>query len=193
MKKLSVVLLSVFLIVGISSVIQAGEKKNLPESDPLATISAGGCSTAQIAPFGTSLLASWGWTDGAGQTKFGGDAVYFINASTVSEATLVEHQFEVEFQLVQYEPGTPADAYPGKMVYRCSTAQTETTGTCNGSVLGLRSAIMAAAADYLEVEQGEITGITADRIGVYVKPMNPGKGKGRQNYTMTDVCAEDIL
>ncbi|MDT8322200.1 MAG: hypothetical protein RQ826_16915 [Xanthomonadales bacterium] len=159
------------------------------QPDPLATVTPDSCDLVQIAPFGTSLLASWGWEEGTDQTKFGGDAVYEVDA-TVGEDTST---FEVEFELVQFEPGTLAEDYPGELVYRCSNAMTELSGSCNGSVLGLRDAIRDAAADELDVLPEEITGLVATLQGVYVKAMNPGKGNGRQNYELVDVCVEPVL
>lgn len=187
MKKVFVFALGLLFVSGIVSTTHAAKKDNLPEDDPLATITTGECSNVQIAPFGTSLLASWSWLsseDPALQTKFGGDAVYLVNAET---ADVEPEEFEVSFGLTKYETGTPADAYPNEMVYRCSVEQTETTGECNGSVLGLRSAIRAAAAEHFGVLEEDVTLIRAELVGVYVKPMNPGKN-GRQNYTLTDVC-----
>lgn len=155
--------------------------------DPLAAVNPGGCSFVQIAPFGTSLLASWDWEAGTSQTKFGGDAVFTVNASDDGGTTWYE--FEVEFELVQYEPGTAADEYPGELVYRCSNAQTDETGSCNGSVLGVRSAVLNAAAEYLAVEPGEIgANIQASLEGVNVKAMKPGKGNGNQKYPLVNVC-----
>jgi hypothetical protein len=159
----------------------AGPGKNAPEA--LADVVPDGCQLVQIAPFGTSLLASWSWENGTVQTKFGGDAVYMVVANDYDP-------FEVEFELVQYEQGMPADAYPGEMVYRCSNAQTEEIGSCNGSVLGVRSALREAAADYLGVLPEEIETISATLEGVYVKAMNPGPGSGRQNYPRVNVCEE---
>ena len=190
MKRLVVFVLSVMLIAGIASLTQAGDKKNLPDGDPLATITPGECDRVQIAPFGTSLLASWAWSDGGEQVKFGGDAVYTINASVTDSPEIFE--FEVEFGLVKFDAEIPVEDYAGQLVYRCSVAQTEPAGECNGSVLGLRDAIMAAAAEYLEVSEDQITYITADRDGVYVKAMNPGGGNGRQNYTLVNVCDTPI-
>lgn len=188
MKKAFVFALGLLFVSGIVSTTQAAKEDNLPEDDPLATITAGECSNVQIAPFGTSLLASWSWSEGEGQTKFGGDAVYLVTATADGEP----EEFEVGFGLTKYEPGTPADGYPGEMVYRCSVEQTEPTGDCNGSVLGLRSAIRAAAAEHFGVPEEEVTLIRAELVGVYVKPMNPGKN-GRQNYTLTDVCNTTVV
>lgn len=160
-------------------------KKNSP--GPLATVTAGDCSVVQIAPFGTSLLASWGWVEGTDQTKFGGDAEYMVSVSGDGGDNWVD--FEAEFGLVQYVPGTPAGDYPGELVYRCSTAQTDTAGTCNGSVLGLRDAVLNAAVDETGFTPEEIDGhIRATLVGVNVKAMNPGKGNGRQNYELVNVC-----
>ena len=165
--------------------------KNAPK-DPLATIVPGGCSTVQIAPFGTSLLASWSWEEGTIQTKFGGDAEYMVHASADDGTSWFD--FEVEFELVQYEPGTASDDYPGELVYRCSNAQTDETGSCNGSVLGLRDAVINAAADWFG---GDITpedigrNIQATLVGVNVKGMDPGKDNGRQKYPLVNVC--DVL
>ena len=160
--------------------------KNAPA--PLATITPEGCSFAQIASFGTSLLASWSWADGTAQTKFGGDAAFDVEASLDGGATWIP--LEIEFELVKYKPGTPADEYAGVMVYRCSNAATEPSGRCNGSVLGVRAAILEAAADELGVTPADIgPNLRASLAGVDVKAMNPGKGGGRQNYPLVDVCA----
>jgi len=159
--------------------------------EPLADVLPGGCSFVQIAPYGTSLLARWDWEDGTSQTKFGGDAEFMVSASDDGGTTW--YDFEVEFELEAYVPGTSPDEYAGMLVYRCSNAVTETTGSCNGSVLGVRDAILAAAADYLAVEPGEIGGnISASLEGVTVKAMNPGKDNGRQNFEKVDVCQEPI-
>ena len=160
-------------------------------NDPLATVIPGGCSNVQIAPFGTSLLASWGWEEGTLQIKFGGNAEYMVSVSGDLGETWTE-PFQVEFELVQYEADTLASDYPGELVYRCSNAQTDATGTCNGSVLGLRDAVLNAAADETGFTPEEIGRyIQATRLGVKVKAMNPGKGNGRQNYPLVDVC--DVL
>jgi len=165
---------------GFSSTVLA--KPNAP--DPLATVTVGGCSLVQIAPFGTSQLASWSWSDGTSQTKFGGDAVYLVQASD----GLNNFDGEIEFELEQYVPGTLASDYPGVMVYRCSNAITDATGSCNGSVLGLRDAIRNAAAEQLGVLPADVTTLVANLVGVYVKAMNPGHGSGRQNYELVNVC-----
>lgn len=149
---------------------------------PLADVSAGGCSITQIAPFGTSLRASWDWANGDLQTKFGGDAKFNVMATT--DGGITTFPLEVEFELEQYVPGTLADAYPGQLVYRCSTAVTNDAGTCNGSVLGLRAAIAAAVED----QAPGATVVSATLDGVYVKAMNPGHGGGRQNYPLVNVC-----
>jgi len=160
-------------------------KKNSPEL--LAEVVPGGCSNVQVAPFGTSLLASWGWDAGTDQTKFGGDAEYMVSVSGDGGDNWVD--FEAEFGLVQYEPGTAAGDYPGELVYRCSNAQTEVTGSCNGSVLGLRDAVLNAAVDETGFTPEEIGRyIQATLVGVNVKAMNPGKGNGRQNYPLVNVC-----
>ena len=189
MKKLSILLIGLMLLVLAGPTLAAK-----PESkDPLATIVPGGCSTVQIAPFGTSLLASWNWEEGEGQTKFGGDAEYVVSVS-IDDGLNWTDPFEVEFELVQYEPDTAADEYPGQLVYRCSNAQTDAAGSCNGSVLGLRAAVLDAAITE--------TGFTAEQIGRYiqasllgvnVKAMNPGKGNGRQKYPLVDVCDDSFL
>jgi len=161
--------------------------KNAP-NDPLATVVPEGCSTVQIAPFGTSLLASWSWEEGTIQTKFGGDAVYLVTVSG-DGGTIWTDPFEVEFELVQYEPDTAADEYPGQLVYRCSIAQTDPAGSCNGSVLGLRTAVLNAAIDetgFTAVDIGR--NIQASLVGVNVKAMNPGKDNGRQKYPLVNVC-----
>lgn len=155
--------------------------KNNP--DPLADVLPGGCSFAQIAPFGTSLLASWDWENGELQTKFGGDAEFWVVAETIDQS----FEGEIEFELEQYEPGTPADAYPGVLVYRCSNPVSDPAGSCNGSVLGVRDAIRQAVADELGVLPEDITELSASLEGVKVKAMNPGS-KGRQNYELVDVC-----
>jgi hypothetical protein len=169
--------------------------KNAP--DPLADVIAGGCSYVQIAPFGTSLLASWSWENGTSQTKFGGDAEYAVSLSPDGGANW--YDYEIEFELVQYVPGTLASDYPGELVYRCSNDQTLDTGSCNGSVLGLRDAVMNAALEALNADlQTNYTAvdiganIQASREGVNVKAMNPG-GHGRQNYPLVDVCDVPVL
>lgn len=182
MMKLLPVLIST-LCVGAAGTALAGP--NSP--DPLATITPEGCSHVQIAPYGTSLVGSWSWSDGTDQTKFGGDAVYMGQASADGGDTWTD--FEVEFEAEGYEPGTPADDYFGQFVYRCSTAQTEPEGSCNGSVLGVRDALLAAVAEQLGVAPADIgDNIEASLVGVFVKAMNPGHGNGRQNYELTDVC-----
>lgn len=159
-------------------------KKNAPTI--LAEITAKGCSLEQIAPFGTSLTASWDWDNTVGeseggQSKFGGDAEYTVELTVFG--TPVE--LEVEFELVQFVRGTLAEDYAGQMVYRCTKPQTDTTGTCNSSVLGVRAALKAAVENmgYLwsDLDKATLEGVT-------VKAM---KGKGRQNYPKVDVC--DIL
>ncbi|RTR32773.1 hypothetical protein [Shewanella atlantica] len=155
---------------------------------PLADIIPTGCSTVQISPFGTSLLGRWGWENGTAQTQFGGDAVYMVSASTDGENWF---DFEVEFEVVKYEPDTLAEDYSGQFVYRCSTAQTEESGTCNGAVLGLRPAIISSAAEYLQVDPVAFgRNITATLHGVEIKAMNPGTDVKRQNYPKTDICSD---
>ena len=176
--------LLIFAIASVCSASAFGQPgKNAP--DALATISPGGCDNAQVAPFGTSLLANWEWSEGTVQTKFGGDAVYQVVAAG-PEAD--PEEFEVEFELVQYEPGTLAEDYPGELVYRCSNEQTLAEGSCTAAVLGLRSALRDAAAEYLDVLPEEVEFGSATLDGVYVKAMNPGPGNGRQNYPLVDVC-----
>ncbi|MCW8873298.1 MAG: hypothetical protein OQK01_11855 [Xanthomonadales bacterium] len=157
-------------------------KKNAP--DPLATVIPGGCDLVQIAPYGTSLLASWGWENGTDQTKFGGDAEYRVEATTIDDT----YDLKIKFHIEQYVPGTSPDDYAGTLVYRCSTAVSEESGECNGSVLGIRDAIRVLAADELGVEPEDITTLFATLKGVFVKAMNPGRGGGRQNYDHVDVC-----
>ena len=158
----------------------------------LAIVNAGGCEMTQVAPFGTSLLVRWSWEDGTVQTKFGGDAAYMVVVSGDGGTTFTE-PFEVEFELVMYVPGTLADDYFGQLVYRCSNAQTEELGKCNAAVLGLRDAIYAAATEETGFSREEIgANITATRVGVNIKAMNPGKQNGRQNYPLVDVCFIDI-
>lgn len=190
-----------FVIAAALSVSPFALAKNAP--DPLATITPGGCSNVQIAPFGTSLLASWSWdntADAGGQTQFGGDAEYAVSLSPDGGATW--YDYDIEFELVQYVPGTLASDYPGQLVYRCSTAQTDATGSCNGSVLGLRDAVMNAALDALNADLNPDTDYTAGDIGgniqaslegVEVKAMNPGRGNGRQNYPLVNVCDVPVL
>jgi hypothetical protein len=183
MKKLPVLISALCLgMAGVTGVATAGP--NSP--DPLATITPGGCGLPQIAPFGTSLLASWEWSGGGDQTKFGGDAVFTGEASDDGWSTW--EPFEVEFEVEQYEPGTPAEDYFQQLVYRCSVAQTMPAGSCNGAVLGVRPALLGAIADEfgMTLEEIRLRDVTYD---VYVKAMNPGKGNGRQNYELTNVCA----
>jgi hypothetical protein len=167
------------------------------DKDPLAEITPLGCSTLQIGPFGTSLLGSWSWAEGTVQTKFGGDAEYMVHVSPDDEQTW--YDFEVEFEVVKYELDTPADAYPGQFVYRCSNAQTEPSGSCNGSVLGLRAAIMQAAIDELAemeiyVTAEDIDGnISANLVGVGIKAMDPGTGAKSQKYPKVDICDVPVI
>ena len=188
-----------FVLVAALSSAPLALAKNAP--DPLATVTPGGCSYVQIAPFGTSLLASWSWdaTNAGGQTKFGGDAEFAVSLSPDGGANW--YDYEIEFELVQYVPGTLASDYPGELVYRCSNDQTLDTGSCNGSVLGLRDAVMNAALEALNADLQPDTDYTADDIGaniqasregVNVKAMNPG-GHGRQNYPLVDVCDVPVL
>ena len=163
----------------------------LAKNDPktaLADVLPGGCPVVQIAPFGTSLLARWGWENGTTQTKFGGDAEYVVSVSGDGGDNWTD-PFEVEFELVRYEPGTAAGDYPGELVYRCSNAQTDAAGSCNGSVLGLRDAVLNAAAEETGFTPEEIGRyIQASLVGVNVKAMNPGKDNGRQKYPLVNVC-----
>jgi hypothetical protein len=188
MKKLPVLISALCLgMAGVTGVATAGP--NSP--DPLATITPVGCSYVQIAPFGTSLLARWDWSGGGDQTKFGGDAVFTGEASIDDGVTWVD--FEVEFEVESYEPGTLAEDYFRQLVYRCSVAQTEPAGSCNGAVLGVRDALLAAVAEQLGGEPEEIgPNIRASLVGVDVKAMNPGPGNGRQNYPLTDVCDVEV-
>jgi hypothetical protein len=158
--------------------------------DPLAEITPEGCSFIQVSPFGTSLLGSWSWLDGTSQTKFGGDAEFTVNASIDDGVTW--NEFDVEFEVVTYEPGTPAEEYAGQFVYRCSTAETAVEGQCNGAVLGLRAAIRNAAAMQLGVLPEEITNLRASLDGVGIKAMNPGTGAKRQNYPKVDICMTEL-
>ena len=184
MKKLSMLLIGLMLLVLAGPTLAA---KPAPK-DPLATVVPEGCSTVQIAPFGTSLLASWSWLEGTVQTKFGGDAEYMVTVSG-DGGTIWTDPFEVEFELVKYEPDTAADEYPGQLVYRCSNAQTDAAGSCNGSVLGLRAAVLDAAVTETGFTAEQIGRyIQASLIGVNVKAMNPGKDNGRQKYLLVDVC-----
>jgi hypothetical protein len=185
MMRKSLLVFAIASAVSVSAPAKPG--KNTP--DALATITAGGCENVQIAPFGTSLLASWEWSNGTIQSKFGGDAVYQVDAGTTESEP---EKFEVEFELVQYAPGTLAEDYPGQLVYRCSNAPTDDVGSCNASILGLRSALREAAADYLGVAPEEVEFGSATLDGVYVKAMNPGPGNGRQNYPLVDVCDVEI-
>lgn len=163
----------------------AAVAKNAP--DPLATVTPGGCSLQAIAPYGTSLRAAWAWEAGSDQTKFGGDAEFTVEASP--DGGLNWYEFEVEFELDAYVPGSLAEEYFGSLVYRCSNAVSEASGSCNGSVLGVRDAVLAAAADELGVLPEDIgSNIRASLEGVKVKAMNPGPGNGRQNYERVDVC-----
>lgn len=172
--------------LSVAPAVMAG--KNSP--NPLADITPGGCTFEQIAPYGTSLLAKWSWENGTTQTKFGGDAEFDVSASADGGVTWQE--LEVELELERYEPGTPADDYAGTLVYRCSVAETEPAGDCNGSVLGLRAAILNAAADALGVDPDLIGGnISAALDGVKVKAMNPGS-RGRQNYERVNICEQPI-
>ncbi len=188
MKIRALFIVSAMMTVGIVSLAQAGEKKLPPVS--LADITPLGCSYEQIAPFNTSLVAKWEWQAGEFQTKFGGDAKFEVSASIDGGENWED--MEMEFEVEQYERGTLAEDYAGTLVYRCSNIQTDLSGTCNGSVLGVRDAILNAATVELLGEDGDRTviggNIRATLIGVYVKAMNPGKGKGHQNYPLTDVC-----
>lgn len=165
-----------------------------PHKPQLAEITPMGCSMVQITPFGTSLVGRWSWVteEEQYQTQFGGDAEFSIHVSPDGEATW--YDFEVEFEVVKYELDTPADAYPGQFVYRCSNAQTMESGSCNGSVLGLRAAIMQAAIDEfealdMEVYPEDIGGnISASFEGVHIKAMNPGTGAKSQKYPKVNIC-----
>lgn len=176
MKKRHAIILSAMLAVGFASSAQAGKYK--PAG--LVTIIPGGCSIEQIAPFGTSLLASWSWEGGTTQSKFGGDAVYTVTFDYDGVSVEMELEFEVE----QYVPDTAAEDYPGQLVYRCSNAQDEAAGTCKGSVLGLRSAIADAFED-ADLDLGLVTNLVGNLDEVGVKAL---KGSGRQNYAKVDVC-----
>ena len=90
----------------------------------------------------------------------------------------------MEFEVEQYVPGTLAEEYPGQLVYRCSNAQTEDTGSCNGSVLGLRSALQTAVEDAGYVWEDNVVKASLDEVGVKAL-----QGSGRQNYPKVDVCA----
>ena len=185
MKKRYAIVLSTMMAVGFASSAQAGNK-NAP--DVLAEITAGNCDTVQIAPFGTSLLASWSWdnTDSVGgQSKFGGDAVYTVELRDDGNGYPID--VEVEFEVEQYEPDTAAEDYPGQLVYRCSNAQTDATGSCNGSVLGLRDALQTAVVAAGYVWEGNVIKATLNEVGVKAL-----KGTGRQNYPKVDVCSLGI-
>ena len=182
MKKRYAIVLGTMMAVGVANLAQAGNK-NAP--DVLAEVTAGGCETVQIAPFGTSLLANWSWDNTnsvTGQSKFGGDAVYTVEL--IDDGTGNPIDVEVEFEVTQYELGTAAEDYPGQLVYRCSNAQTEVSGDCNGAVLGLRSALQTAVEDAGYVWDSNVIKATLDEVGV--KAM---KGTGRQNYSKVDVCS----
>ena len=185
MKKLTLLATAVCLSTfGLGNAV-AG--KNAPVA--LAAVSPGGCSFTQIAPFGTSLLASWTWADGTIQTKFGGDALFEGEAS---EDGITWMPFEVSIELEQYVPGTAAGDYEGQLVYRCSNAVSDPSGSCNGSVLGVRSAVINAAAEYLGFDPALSGPYTrASLVSVDVKAMNPGPDSGRQNYPLVSVC--DVL
>jgi hypothetical protein len=186
MKKLAMGLLSLVLVLAFLGISQAGNKKI--QMDALADIIPVGCSEPPIGQFGTSLLVAWDWTDGTDQTKFGGDAVYMVEATPDGETY---EWLAVEVELVKYERGTPAEDYVGKMVYRCSNAQTDFSGSCDGAVLDLKEALRAAAAAKLESDSVDIGDYI--RQWVYVKAINPSfydPGEKRQNYPLVDVCED---
>ena len=182
----SLLMFAIVSVCSASAFAQPG--KNTPGA--LATINPGGCDNAQLAPFGTSLMANWDWSEGTLQTKFGGDAVYQVVAAAPGNDP---EEFEVEFELVQYEPGTLAEDYPGQVVYRCTNAQALEEGSCMAAILDLRTALRDAAAEYLNVLPEEVEFGSATLDGVYVKAMNPGPGGGRQNYPLVDVCEVPVL
>lgn len=47
------------------------------------------------------LEADWTWENGTKQTKFGGDALFLVDVSF--EETLIQEDFEFEFELDKYE------------------------------------------------------------------------------------------
>ena len=177
------------LFAAITAALLAAPLAIAKNSQPvLADITPGGCSFTQVSPFGTSLMASWGWYDGTTQTHFGGDAEFMVSASVDGGDTYQD--FYIEFELVQYEMGMPADYYDGSMVYRCSNNQTMESGRCNASVLGVRDALKDAVIDFLGTDEETLDGnYSASLMGVTVKAL---KNKGRQNYELTDVCDVEL-
>ena len=188
MKKLAMGLLSLVLVLAFLGISQAENKKNQMEA--LAEVIPQGCRYADISPFGWSLLVAWDWAEFNDQTKFGGDAVYMVGTSASPDG-ITDEWHAVEVELVKYELGTPAEDYVGKMVYRCSNAQSDPYGSCNGAVLDLEEALFAATAAKLESDLVNITEYVLQ--WVYVKAINPSfydPGEKRQNYPLVDVCED---
>ena len=144
----------------------------------IADVIPGGCDVDA-----TMLEADWTWENGTKQTKFGGDALFLVDVSF--EETLIQEDFEVEFELDKYDAEEEAS---GVVVYDCDLI-TNTQGSCSASMMGVDEAIAAVITE----EFGEGSTFEAVFEGVYVKAKNPGKKNGPQNYELVDVCVVQVV
>ena len=183
-----VVFFSLLLMMVFIGSSQAGNK-NKP--DALAEINPAdrGCIVTEISPFKESLLVSWEWSDGPELIKFGGHAVFEVNAS-IDDSTY--RWIKVKIELVQYESGSATEDYKGQLVYRCSNTQSVSEGYCNGSVLGLEEALYMATATEMgvDVETVDVSAYNPETVMVKIKAMNPNSYQGfkRQNYPLVNIC-----
>lgn len=190
-------LVLVFLALSLIAIFSVGAHAKNTREPALADILPGGCSEAEIAPFGNSLLVGWDWENGTTQTKFGGDALFMVSGSyqMLGGAETFFEDVSVEINVKTYEPGTPAEDYVGVLVYRCSNDQALSAGSCNGAILDLMEAVFYAVADELGLAEGDTLVISeSDLIGVFVKAMNPSFVEDeqnkikRQNFPLVNVC-----
>jgi len=187
LKTLTVATMATFAL-GIGSLTSANQPDALVELLP------GECNVG----LGTQF-ATWSWEDGGLQTGFGGDAVYDVTATLNGDSALLYGPYEIEVELVRYEPGTdpgslligPGDYY-GFMVYACGTAEdpenvleqageTAEAGSCVAQIVGFEQVLKDKVTSILE-EQGmaypaegdEVNLVEVDLLAVNVKAMNPG-------------------
>lgn len=187
MKKLVILMLSIFLVVG--GVGLGTAAKNNAKPDALATIMGMGCDE-DFYDDENGLLVQWSWLDGDGQTKFGGDAVYMVDA-TINEGEFPSLAVEVEIELFD-----PLNISAGTLIYRCGTLQSDSAGECIGAILDVETALINAIVANLPEDvdtdpSAEEISITINSYilnWVKVKAMNPGSNSGRQNYPLVNVC-----
>jgi hypothetical protein len=188
LKTLTVATVAIFAL-GIGPLTSAKQPEALVELSP------GKCNVG----LGTQF-ATWSWEEGGLQTKFGGDAVYEVTATLNGDSSLLYGPYEIEVELVRYEPGTdPGDFlsgdagdYPGFMVYACGTAEdpenvleqageTAEAGSCVAQIVGFEQVLKDKVTSMLEEqamaypdEGDEVDLFEVELLAVNVKAMNPG-------------------